>query len=62
MFITMLLMLISFLCLLITIGDKSLWKERLWMFGGLSVIPSWFYILAIGVVVLLVIIIEWKTR
>lgn len=32
------------------------------MFGGLSVIPSWFYILAIGVVVLLVIIIEWKTR
>lgn len=32
------------------------------MFGGISAIPSWFYILAIVVVVFLVIVIEWKTR
>ena len=32
------------------------------MFSGLSSVPSWFYILAIGVVILFIIITEWKTR
>ncbi len=32
------------------------------MFFGLSSVPGWFYILAVVVVILLVIITEWKTR
>lgn len=32
------------------------------MFGGLSSVPSWFYILAIVVIILFIIITEWKTR
>ncbi|MBE1553003.1 lipoprotein signal peptidase [Filibacter limicola] len=32
------------------------------MFGGISSVPSWFYILAIAAIILLVIFIEWKTR
>ncbi|MET3657287.1 putative membrane protein YhdT [Sporosarcina psychrophila] len=32
------------------------------MFGGISSVPSWFYILAIAVVILFIIIMEWKTR
>lgn len=32
------------------------------MFTGLSSVPSWFYIVAIVVVILFVIISEWKTR
>lgn len=32
------------------------------MFGGISGVPSWFYVLAIAVIVLFVIITEWKTR
>lgn len=32
------------------------------MFGGLSSVPSWFYILAIAVVIAFIIIAEWKTR
>lgn len=32
------------------------------MFGGLSSVPTWFYIVAVAVVILLVIITEWKTR
>ncbi|MBB4825152.1 lipoprotein signal peptidase [Sporosarcina luteola] len=32
------------------------------MFSGLSTIPSWFYVLAFAVVILLVLFIEWKTR
>ncbi|WP_255396860.1 MULTISPECIES: hypothetical protein [unclassified Sporosarcina] len=32
------------------------------MFGGLSSIPSWFYIVAFAVVILFVLITEWRTR
>lgn len=32
------------------------------MFGGLSSVPSWFYILAAVVILLIVLITEWKTR
>ncbi len=32
------------------------------MFGGISTVPSWFYILAIAVIVLIIVITEWKTR
>lgn len=32
------------------------------MFGGVSSVPSWFYIVAIAVVLLLVLITEWRTR
>ncbi|VDG97877.1 Uncharacterised protein [Lysinibacillus sphaericus] len=32
------------------------------MFGGLSTIPNWFYILAFSVVIVIVLVTEWKTR
>lgn len=32
------------------------------MFGGVSSVPSWFYVVAIAVIVLIVIFTEWKTR
>lgn len=32
------------------------------MFGGISSVPGWFYILAIAVIILIIIITEWKTR
>ncbi len=32
------------------------------MFGGMSSVPSGFYIVAIAVIVLIVIFMEWKTR
>lgn len=32
------------------------------MFGGVSSVPSWFYIVAISVIVLIIIFTEWKTR
>lgn len=32
------------------------------MFSGLSVIPEWFYVVAFSVVIVIVIITEWKTR
>ncbi|EGQ26324.1 hypothetical protein ABZ756_10560 [Mammaliicoccus sciuri] len=32
------------------------------MFGGVSSVPSWFYLVAFAVVLLLVLFIEWKTR
>lgn len=32
------------------------------MFSGLSAVPDWFYILAFSVVILIVLITEWKTR
>lgn len=32
------------------------------MFGGMSSVPSWFYIVAIAVIVLIVIFTEWKTH
>lgn len=32
------------------------------MFGGLSAVPAWFYLVAVAVIALIVIITEWKTR
>lgn len=32
------------------------------MFGGLSSVPSWFYILAAVVILAIILITEWKTR
>ena len=32
------------------------------MFSGVSSVPSWFYIVAFVVVILLVLITEWRTR
>lgn len=32
------------------------------MFGGLSTIPDWFYIVAFTVVIVIVLFTEWKTR
>lgn len=32
------------------------------MFTGLSNVPGWFYVVAIVVVIVFVIITEWKTR
>ncbi|SUJ20832.1 Uncharacterised protein [Sporosarcina pasteurii] len=32
------------------------------MFAVLSSVPSWFYIIAVAVVIAFIIIAEWKTR
>lgn len=32
------------------------------MFGGISSVPGWFYIVAFTVIILIVIFTEWKTR
>lgn len=32
------------------------------MFSGVSSVPSWFYIIAVAVVIAFIIIAEWKTR
>ena len=32
------------------------------MFSGLSSVPGWFYVVAIAVIILFIIISEWKTR
>lgn len=32
------------------------------MFGGISSVPGWFYIVGFTVIILIVIFTEWKTR